>query len=40
MHPIAAQELIRATRRELEERVGTPRRQIPATRRRWFRRAR
>jgi hypothetical protein len=39
MHPIVAHELIRASQRELTERVGSPRRPLPATKRRWFRRA-
>jgi hypothetical protein len=38
MHPIVAQELLRASQRELEERVGSPRRPQRPTRRRWFRR--
>ncbi len=40
MHPIVAQELIRATQRDLEERVGSPRRRQVPSRRRWFRRDR
>jgi hypothetical protein len=35
MHPITAQELVRAIEHEWE-RVGSPRRRQPATRRRWF----
>jgi hypothetical protein len=40
MHPIVAQELMKAIQRDLEERVGSTRRRQAATRRRWFRRDR
>jgi hypothetical protein len=40
MHPIVAQELMKAIQRDLEERVGSTRRRQATTRRRWFRRDR
>ena len=40
MHPIIAQEMLRGFERDLQEKVGSPRRPRASSRKRWLRRLR